>query len=205
MGPFPGEGILSAAISGGLNYLGQHSANRANKKMAREQMEFQREMSNTSYQRAMADMEAAGLNPILAYSQGGASTPGGASAQMQNEMAGAVSSAMDAMRNSAELKNLREQNKKLQADTTLSDELAKDAKASQFLKNASLAGLMMDNEKKSLEMDVERSEFGKYMRYINRVLPTFNSAKSLFNSDDKNIYHHSSKNDKSGWIDVPNK
>lgn len=37
-------------------------------------------MSNTSYRRAMHDMQLAGLNPMLAYSQGGAATPGGASA-----------------------------------------------------------------------------------------------------------------------------
>ena len=47
---------------------------------ARKQMRFQQDMSNTSYQRAMADMKKAGLNPILAGKLGGASTPSGAMA-----------------------------------------------------------------------------------------------------------------------------
>lgn len=41
---------------------------------------FQEQMSNSSYQRGVADMRKAGINPILAYGQGGASTPTGSAA-----------------------------------------------------------------------------------------------------------------------------
>lgn len=90
----------AGAFGGGefLNYLGQQDTNRANAQMADRQMQFQDMMSRTSYQRAVGDLRAAGLNPLLALMQGGASTPSGASATMQNPLAGApgmVSSAMD--------------------------------------------------------------------------------------------------------------
>jgi hypothetical protein len=48
-------------------------------RQAEQQMRFQKEMSSTAYQRAVDDMQKAGLNPMLAIDQGGASTPSGAS------------------------------------------------------------------------------------------------------------------------------
>lgn len=115
-------GAAGSLLAGGLNYYGQKSANKQNLASAREAMQFSHDEYGTQYQRSMEDMRKAGLNPILAAKFGGGGAPSGVSAQSQNELGGAVSSALESKRMQADLENLRESNKKIQADTSLAKE-----------------------------------------------------------------------------------
>lgn len=51
-----------------------------NMQEAEKNRDFQEHMANTTYRRAVGDLTAAGLNPMLAYSQGGAPSPSGSQA-----------------------------------------------------------------------------------------------------------------------------
>lgn len=87
--------------------------NQLNQNNMREVMQYDTSMANTAYQRSVADMRAAGLNPILGVASGGASSPQPAAAsvgalgtssgsvsapQNQSALGNAISSAMQGAR-----------------------------------------------------------------------------------------------------------
>ena len=87
-----GYNTMQAITQGIYNHIENTAAMNYNSAEALANREFQERMSNTAYQRTVEDMKKAGLNPILAFANGGASTPGGSSATISGASMGLASS-----------------------------------------------------------------------------------------------------------------
>lgn len=145
-----GAQAVGNVAAAGINAASQNATNAANIGMARENTAFQERMSSTAYQRATADMKAAGINPMMAYAQGGASAPSGSVGRSEAVDYGGIA---EGIGNSAkDIQMVREQIKGAQKENEILD-LEKAVKEQQkSLVESDAKGIKLDNEAKEARL-----------------------------------------------------
>ncbi|AXH74639.1 MAG: DNA pilot protein [Microviridae sp.] len=160
------SGLFGSLLAGGMNfassylgYEGQKDANETSQQISTDQMNFnsveaqktrdyQERMRGTQYQTTVNDLRAAGLNPMLAYTNGGSGTPGGATASYGSipHIGNKMESAMNSSAMAATIRNTWAQTDKTEADADLSRALATKAEADTTQSTASAGNLTQQTE-----------------------------------------------------------
>ena len=129
-----------AFIAGGASLIGTHMTNEANRDIANQANAFSAQQFATRYQTTVKDMQAAGLNPMLAYSQGASGSPTG---QVGHPQQNAIGSAVEGYHKSKERDIM-------DAQITLLNEQATKANQEMLESIARTKGIDLDNTSKML-------------------------------------------------------
>ncbi len=121
-------GFFGDIIGGALGFLGGERSNDSSARQAAQANQFTERMMKNRHQWQVADLRAAGLNPIL--SAGGTPSVGGsAQAQQHDTITPAINTALSSRRLQADLKNIQADTQKKKAEAAYADNLG--AKAAQ--------------------------------------------------------------------------
>lgn len=143
---------------GALSFLGGIGQNIANARQAARNRAFQERMTRNRYQYTMEDMRKAGLNPMLAFSQGGGSAPAGSTAQIGNPVPDAVATGKQAALAGSERAALQAGVEKTKADTGTAKAAEAVSRKQADLIDAQIAGQRYANTARQLENSVKQFE-----------------------------------------------
>jgi len=161
-------GIFDGIVSGGIGAIGQlfggAQANKANSEIAQANNEWSAQQFATRYQTTVKDLKDAGLNPMLAYGQGGGTPPTASPVPGRiNNIGNATEAAIMARSNAADIALKSEQTiaTTAQAEVSRTQALANIANTAKLSQDEKTSGAVEDVNRKQLDAIAAEIEYKK--------------------------------------------